>query len=48
MALLVRVFYLSRVGLSDAFPGLERHMEIESLKEQLSGPDFYYLDLGGW
>jgi hypothetical protein len=28
------------IGLSDAFPRLERHMEIESLKEQLSGPDF--------
>ncbi len=33
-------------GLPGAFPGLERYMATESLKEQLSGPDFYYLDLG--
>jgi hypothetical protein len=35
------------IGLSGALPGLERYMEIESLKEQLSGPGFYYLDFGG-
>jgi hypothetical protein len=35
-------------GLPDALPGLERYMETETLKEQLSGPDFYYLDLGRW
>jgi hypothetical protein len=33
--------------LAGALPGLERHMENESLKGQLSGLDFYYLDFGG-
>ena len=35
------------IGLPGALPGLERYMETESLKEQLSGPGFYYLDFGG-
>ncbi len=36
------------IGLPGALPGLERHLENESLKRQLSRPDFYYLDFGGW
>ena len=35
------------IGLPGALPGLERHMETESFKEQLSGPDSYHLDFGG-
>jgi|HubBroStandDraft_1064217.scaffolds.fasta_scaffold02425_12 hypothetical protein len=35
------------IGLPEALAGLEWHMEIEFLEEQLSGPPFYYLDLGG-
>ncbi len=35
------------IGLPDALPWLERHLENESLKGQLSGSDFYYLDFGG-
>jgi hypothetical protein len=34
------------IGLPGALPGLERHMENESLKGQLSGLNFYYLDFG--
>jgi hypothetical protein len=32
------------IGLPDILPGLERHLENESLKGQLSGLDFYHLD----
>jgi len=36
------------IGLPDALPGLEWHVENEPLKKQLSGPDFYDLDFGRW
>ena len=43
-----RLLRVSRYsGLPVVFPGLERHMEIEYLQEQFSGPGFYYLDFGG-
>jgi hypothetical protein len=43
-----RLLRVSRYsGLRVVLPGLERHMEIEYLKEQFSGPGFYYLDFGG-
>ena len=35
------------IGLPDTLLGLERLMENESLKRQLSGFDFYYLDFCG-
>jgi hypothetical protein len=35
------------IGLPGTLPRLERHMETESLKGQLSGLDFYDLDFGG-
>jgi hypothetical protein len=35
------------IGLPDTLPGLERHLENESFKGQLSGRDFYYLGFGG-
>ena len=44
-----RLLRISRdIGrLPGALPGLERHMEIEYLKEQVSGPFFYYFDFRG-
>jgi hypothetical protein len=36
------------IGLPGTLPGLERHMEVESIKEQLAGPDVYCLDFVGW
>jgi hypothetical protein len=48
MLRLGRFLRISRdIGLPGALPRLERYMETESLKEQLSGPGFYYLDFGG-
>jgi len=41
----LRVFLSSETS---ALPGLERHLENESLEGQLSGSDFYYLGFGGW
>lgn len=35
------------IGLPCAFAELERHMEIEPFKEQLSGPGHYHLNFGG-
>ena len=35
------------IGMPSAFTGLGWYMENESLEEQLSGPDCYYLDFGG-
>ncbi len=34
-------------GMPDTLPGLERHMETESVKEQLSGAGFYDLNFNG-
>jgi hypothetical protein len=48
---MVRVGRFLRINCHAGLPGtlarLERHMEIESLKEQFSGAGFYYLDFGG-
>ena len=38
---------IRHIGLPGAFPGLERLVDSESRKEQLSGPGCYYLDFGG-
>lgn len=35
------------IRLPDSFSGLERHMETESLKEQLSRANFYNLNFNG-
>jgi hypothetical protein len=35
------------IGLPNALLGLEWYVETESLKEQLSWPDSYYLDFDG-
>jgi hypothetical protein len=42
-----RFLCISRdIGLPSALAGLERYMETGYFKEQLSGPDSYYLDFG--
>jgi hypothetical protein len=35
-------------GLSGTIARLERYMGTESIEEQLSGTDIYYLNFGGW
>lgn len=48
MVRLRRFLRFSRhTGLLGAFPGLERHMATESLKEQLPWPGFHNLDFSG-
>jgi hypothetical protein len=48
MARLRHFLRVSRhIELPGARSGLERHLENESLKGQLSGLDFYDLDFGG-
>jgi hypothetical protein len=45
MSQVVNFLGISRyIGLPGALCGLERYMETESRKEQLSGPGFYYLN----